>query len=104
VAAADRRCKPAYAAAPLRNATTPAEARSKANEKKAHCESVGTATGLHTLMALLLRVTSAVRAKALPASAAPAARVTLVSAKTLPIKEVFAERVVELTERHQTLQ
>ena len=37
------RRNPAYAVVPLRSATTPADGRSKANEKKAHSESVGTA-------------------------------------------------------------
>ena len=55
-------------------------------------------------MALLLSVTSAVRANALPLRLAPAARVTLVSARIFPSNELPASNVAELTTRHQTLQ
>ena len=62
------------------------------------------AAATHALMALLLSVTSAVRASALPLRLAPAARVMLVSARIFPVNELPASNVAELTTRHQTLQ
>jgi hypothetical protein len=59
---------------------------------------------LHALMALLLSVTSAVRANAFPLRLAPAARVMLVSARIFPANELPASNVAVLTTRHQTLQ
>lgn len=59
---------------------------------------------VHGVMALLLSVTSAVRASALPLRLAPAARVMLVSARMFPNNELPASNVAELTTRHQTLQ
>jgi hypothetical protein len=52
---------------------------------------------------LLLRVTAAVRARALPFRLAPAAKVMLVSARMFPTNELLASRVAVLTTRHHTL-